>query len=233
MKNHTDVLIFHRVPSQRTLRQGGYSMAAGKRKNGIDVSDNNGIINWKAAKADGVEFAILRATRGSGKTDYQFYNNAAGCRDNGIPFDVYKYVYATSRKAAKEEMQKVCELLKKNHISCTIWYDIEDKKIRALGKAAITRLVKAAEAAAAAYGFPLGIYTNKDWYENVIDASAFRNPFWIARYPSSARVTFANAPTAGKVPMKISQTLFGWQWSSKGNVRGIRGYVDMDVIYSR
>lgn len=201
------------------------------KKNGIDVSDNQGIINWTAAKADGVEFAIIRSTRGSGKLDYQFHNNVRGCQENDIPFDVYKYVYAITPAAAKEEIRKVCELLKENDIFCTIWYDIEDKTVRALGKDAITELVKAAEVVVSEYGFPFGIYCNKDWYNNVIDSSAFDNVFWIARYPNSNRVTFEDAPGAGKKPMTITQELFGWQWSSKGNVAGINGNVDLDVIY--
>ena len=35
-------------------------------KRGIDVSDNQGVINWSRVKAAGVEFAVLRSTRGSG-----------------------------------------------------------------------------------------------------------------------------------------------------------------------
>ena len=34
-------------------------------KRGIDVSDNQGVINWSRVKAAGVEFAVLRSTRGS------------------------------------------------------------------------------------------------------------------------------------------------------------------------
>lgn len=109
-------------------------------KRGIDVSDNQGVINWSRVKAAGVEFAVLRSTRGSGKTDYQFVNNVKGCRDNGIPFDVYKYTYALDENAAKEEMKLVCELLKANNICCTVWFDIEEKKLRALGKMPSQRL---------------------------------------------------------------------------------------------
>ncbi len=201
------------------------------RMNGIDVSDNQGVINWPLAKKGGVEFAILRSIRGSGKVDKQFYANVRGCQENDIPFDVYKYVYATTPVKAKDEIRKVCELLKDNNIFCTIWYDIEDKTLRVLGKDAITGIVNAAAAVVEEYGFPFGIYCNTDWYKNVIDSAALNCDFWLARYPSSRRVDFEDAPANGKVPLGIKQELFGWQWSSKGKVAGINGNVDLDVIY--
>lgn len=36
---------------------------------GIDVSDNQGYIDWKKVKTAGVQYAILRSTRGSGNPD--------------------------------------------------------------------------------------------------------------------------------------------------------------------
>ena len=37
--------------------------------NGIDVSDCQGKIEWNKTKKTGVQFAIIRSTRGSGKPD--------------------------------------------------------------------------------------------------------------------------------------------------------------------
>ena len=45
---------------------------------GIDVSDNQGVIDWEQAAAAGVQFAILRSVRRSGKADSQFASNLAG-----------------------------------------------------------------------------------------------------------------------------------------------------------
>ena len=70
---------------------------------GIDVSDNQGIIDWSKVAAAGVQFAILRSVRRSGKTDYQFAANLAGCLQHNIPVSVYKYTYATTEAQAQEE----------------------------------------------------------------------------------------------------------------------------------
>ena len=47
---------------------------------GIDVSKHQGVIDWKKVKADGVEFAILRAGYGReiSQKDMQFENNYKG-----------------------------------------------------------------------------------------------------------------------------------------------------------
>ena len=201
-------------------------------KRGIDVSDCQGVINWKAAKDNGVDFVIIRSTRGSGKIDYQFYNNVLGCRENDIPFDVYKYVYALTEKAAENEMKLVCELLKSNNIFCTVWYDIEYENMKKLGRNAITKIVKAAEKVVTSYGFPFGIYCNKYWYNSVIDNTAFQNDFWIAQYPSSRVLTLTTMSALTEKPA-VKQKLFGWQCSSKGNVDGISGMVDLDFIYQK
>lgn len=201
-----------------------------REKHGIDVSDNQGLIAWDAVKAAGVEFAILRSVRRSGKTDHQFINNVRGCQEQGIPFDVYKYSYALSEAEARKEMRQVCSLLAENDIYCCIWFDAEWSEQRKLGKAAITKIIRAAKDTVEDLGYPFGIYCNLDWYRNVIDTAAFEDDFWVARYPSKETVQFGSVPDMGRQP-ETRQTLFGWQWSSTGRVAGIKGNVDLDIIY--
>ena len=61
---------------------------------GIDVSRWQGVIDWKAVKADGVEFAIIKA----GGSDAGFYKdrtfeqNYAGAKENGISVGAYYFV---------------------------------------------------------------------------------------------------------------------------------------------
>ena len=60
---------------------------------GIDVSKHNGNVNWSHVKADGVEFAIIRAGYGKeiSQKDVQFENNYAGCKSNGVLVGAYWY----------------------------------------------------------------------------------------------------------------------------------------------
>ena len=201
-------------------------------RRGIDVSDNQGTIDWAAVKGAGAEFAILRSVRGSGKPDNRFTANVEGCRAAGIPFDVYKYTYATTVDKGRAEADKVVALLQQHGITdCTVWWDLEDASLRTLGKKTITAITKEVAAVIEAAGYNFGIYCNLDWYKNVIEAASFQyHPFWVARYPSNIQMTFSTRPDLSKAPV-IEHELFGWQYSSKGSVSGIKGNVDLDEIY--
>ena len=73
---------------------------------GIDVSDSQGEIDWKAVKAEGVEFAIIRlgyrgATEGALHLDSLFENNLKGAQAADIDCGVYFFSQATNEKEAK------------------------------------------------------------------------------------------------------------------------------------
>ena len=106
---------------------------------GIDVSDNQGAINW-AQIPKNVDFAILRSVRRSGKADHQFAANLEGCRKRNIPMSVYKYTYAATPEAARQEAQQVVALLQSYGLTGTmVWWDVEDKDVlRPLGAAKLT-----------------------------------------------------------------------------------------------
>lgn len=201
---------------------------------GIDVSDNQGVIDWTKVKAAGVQFAILRSVRGSGKTDYQFAANLAGCQAQRIPVSVYKYTYATSRQAAMEEARQVVALLQSYGLkNMMVWWDVEDRPTQQpLRKANLTACIKAAQAVVKAAGYRFGIYTglyvyNEEWF-NFDQFAAV--PLWVARYPSSTEKTLEYTPAERYKP-NVGRVIWGWQYSSKGKVPGINGLVDLDICY--
>ena len=113
---------------------------------GIDVSDNQGAINWAQIHKN-VDFAILRSVRRSGKADHQFAANLEGCRKRNIPMSVYKYTYAATPEAARQEAQQVVVLLQSYGLTGTmVWWDVEDKDVlRPLGAAKLTECIRAAQ----------------------------------------------------------------------------------------
>lgn len=199
---------------------------------GIDVSDNQGVINWVKVKEAGCQFAILRSVRRSGKADYQFAANVAGCITNGIPIAVYKYMYALTPTQAAEEARQVVALLRSYGLTCPVFIDVEDKSLRTLNKDVLTGLIQSAANVIIGAGYDFGIYTGKSFYEErVFDTAAFDCPFWIARYPSSGYYALADNPPADKYKPTPSQPLVAWQYTSKGRVDGITGPVDLNVCY--
>lgn len=199
---------------------------------GIDVSDNQGVIAWDKVKDAGCQFAILRSVRRSGKTDFQFDANVAGCRKQNMPISVYKYTYAATEGAAAVEANEVVELLKKYNLKCMVWWDVEDRDTLAgIGKAKLTACIKAAEKVITAAGFKFGIYVGLYVYrEKWFDFGQFTCPLWVARYPSTAVKTFGSLPDEKYLP-DVGRPIWGWQFSSNGSVPGISTNVDLDICY--
>lgn len=194
---------------------------------GIDVSDNQGTINWKQVKAAGIDVAILRSVRGNGKADNQFETNFKGCTENNIAIGVYKYSYATTAADAVIEAKQVVELLNNRKLQCKVWIDVEDKRQRILTKAALTAIIKAFRDIIVNAGYEFGIYCNQDWYNNVLDITqlnSFNRNWWIARYGANN-----GSPDYSYKPQMANA---GWQYTSNGRVNGISGYVDRNEYYA-
>lgn len=199
---------------------------------GIDVSSNQGTIDWKKVKAAGCDFAILRSTVKSGAADKQFAANAAGCITWDIPMEVYKYTYALTPTQDVEEAQQVISLLRSHGLTCRVWWDVEDNSLRSLNKGVLTGLIQSAADTIIGAGYEFGIYTGKSFYEEkVFDTDAFTCPMWIARYPNSGYFSLADNPPADMYKPTVAQPLFGWQYTSKGRVDGIGTVVDLNVCY--
>ena len=188
-------------------------------KKGIDISVWQGNINWEKVKSAGIEFAMLRCGFGknSHQKDTQFETNYKNAKAAGVPVGVYHYSYATSVADAEKEADFCLSLLKGKQFEYPIAFDIEDKIQRDLGKELISKIIVAFCEKVEKAGYYVCIYANKDWLVNRIDTYCkTRYDVWIAEWT--------------KKPTYNGQ--FGlWQYSSKGNVNGISGNVDMNIAY--
>lgn len=202
---------------------------------GIDVSDNQGVIDWEQVATAKVSFAILRSVRRSGKADHQFAAYLESCRKHNIPVSVYKYTYATTQDAARQEAQQVVELLRSHHLTGTmVWWDVEDKDmLRPLGATKLTECIRAAQEVIMAAGYGFGLYVGLYVYkEHWFDFNAFSGTrLWVARYYKGYRtMQFAEAPDQSYKP-SVDRCLTVWQYTSCGEVAGIKGDVDLNIAY--
>ena len=203
---------------------------------GIDVSDNQGTIDWSKVAAAGVQFAVLRSVRRSGKADYQFSTNLAGCRQHNIPVAVYKYTYATTEAQAQEEVRQVISLLQQYSLPAgtMVWWDVEDRDtLQPLGREKLTALIQTAKAVIEAAGYRFGIYVGLYVYqEGWFDFNQFAAaPLWVARYYNGYNaMPFDTDPDQAKKP-EVGRALWGWQYTSTGRVPGINGNTDLDICY--
>lgn len=195
-------------------------------KKGIDVSKYQGQIDWDVVKANGIEFAIIRAGFGTSTMDQCFTRNIQECIRVGMPVGAYWFIYGVNESDAIKNADKFHEILSqyKNHITMKVWCDLEydtdanaKKKGVTLTKEIRTRMVVAFCERMKHYGYEVGNYTNKDYMVSKFnDLSQY--PIWYARYDV----------TEQKVLSECKPML--WQYTSKGTVPGIKGDVDMNLM---
>lgn len=185
-------------------------------KKGIDVSHHNGTINWNKVNT---QFCIVRA--GYGRETYQkdlfFEKNYRCCKARKIPVGAYWYSYATSVAEAAKEAEVCLQVIAGKQFEYPIFFDIEEKKQFALGKAACTAIAKAFLERVEKAGYYVGIYSSKNGLENFIDKSVReRYAVWVAN-------------------VGVSQTSYRgaamWQYSWTGKHSGIKGDVDCNYCY--
>lgn len=193
-----------------------------KTKIGIDVSKWQGEIDWKAVKAAGVEFAMLRIGYqtdydGTYEVDPYFEANIKAAKEAGVPVGVYFYSYAKNTKQAKEQADWVIEHLKGNTLDLPIAYDWESwnsfnktgMSFYTLNQCANVFLKSLEEA-----GYKGMLYSSKNYLETMWYPSKY--DIWLAQY--NTRVTYEGEYTI-------------WQMSDAGKVDGIKGDVDLDILY--
>lgn len=189
---------------------------------GIDVSSYQNKPDWtKVAKA-GYKFAILRVHQKSG-IDSSFEYNYKRCKSNGILIGGYKYSYALTPAQAIDEAEDVIAALNGRGLDFPVFYDLEWSNQRKLGKQAIENIAVAFLTRIKKAGYKVGIYCNLDWYNNVLSDALKQYDCWIARYPAND-----NGSTQERSRPSVG---VGWQYSSKGEVPGINGNVDMNMFY--
>lgn len=193
---------------------------------GIDVSGNNGAIDWSkvAQNPTKIDFAFIKATEGVGFTDSTFLTNAKAAKDNGIKIGYYHF--ATLNKTdniadAKSEADYFMSVIKKAPAAdLPLILDIETNKVM-LGKAQVQDWIKTFFAEMAAGGYAnTALYS----YTPFLDANLPANhslggiKLWIAAYVNLAKPKLPNGWS----------NYWIWQYSSKGAITGIKGNVDLN-----
>lgn len=198
---------------------------------GIDVSHHNGVIDWQQVKTSGVKFAILKCMyeAQSHRIDERFEANYKGCTENGIQTGVYIFIASASIKDPQGDADALLKHLKGRSLPLGIWLDYESGVLRCIGPERIRDLTKIYTQKFKAAGYKVGIYCNKDWFDNVIHPELKQDfKFWIARYPKNDIGQYNDSSTLKpKMPECIA-----WQYSSKGKVPGIKTNTDLNVDFS-
>jgi len=202
-------------------------------ENGIDISQHNGDINWAELKKTKTKYIIVRvgcrgyAAKGTLLKDKVFDENITNSLKNGFETGVYFYSQAVTEAEAKEEANFVLQYIKDYKFQLPVYYDYEfatysgrlDTAWRngTLNKEKMTNNALAFCNTIEDAGYKAGIYASKSFYEdNLIPDKLDSYAIWVAHYNS--KTTYSGEYQA-------------WQYSAKGKVDGIDGYVDSNFIY--
>lgn len=160
---------------------------------GIDVSENNGFVDWESVAAAGVEFAIIRLGWGKRHLDSRFYENINGAINAGLKVGVYYYSEATDASEARAEADFALYVMQDAGITpdmleMGVWFDEENdswKSERLTDSDEITDICTTFINTLEEAGYHCGLYANYDYLTNVIDMSRLAGvPVWCAQYNS-------------------------------------------------
>ena len=190
---------------------------------GIDVSYAQGAVDWKKVKASGVEFVMMRSSRGALSDtrpiaeDTTFRYNVTEATKAGLKVGVYHYLYAHTVSEAKKEAKFLIKTISPYKITYPVVLDIEEQSQANLGKETLTKIAKAFLDEINAAGYYAMLYSNKSWLTTYFDMSKLSGyEVWLAQWNTVPTYT-------GDFGM--------WQYTCKGIVSGIDGYVDLNLSY--
>ena len=191
---------------------------------GIDASHHNGTPDWAAAKADGVKFAIVKATEGQTFVDNRYAANRSQAASVGLPFTAYHFARPdkTANDAVLEANHFVATAkLTRNHLLPVL--DLESTG--GLGPRALRRWVKAwLLRVEQRLGVKAIIYTSPSfWVDRMGNSRWFAHNgyrLWVAHW-HVAKPSVPAQNWGGR-----GWTL--WQHDNCGSVAGFDGCVDLD-----
>ena len=195
---------------------------------GVDVSAYQGDIDWNAAYADGVDFAILRAgVTNNGDANFRqdatFEQNYRDASAAGVKLGAYLYTSAVNKSEMKADIDALLSTIKGKTFDMPIYIDVEANRQTNLSKAALTELVKYGCELLSEAGCKAGVYASINWFKNNIDTNLLSNTdceIWLAFWPDNPD------------NYNLSDFCVTWQYTDSGKVEGMTGNIDKDYRYA-
>ena len=190
--------------------------------NCVDVSEWNGLVDWIAAKADGVEYALVRCGFGRDmetQDDKYFTINMENALEAGIKVGVYFYSYAQDEDAAISEALHCLRLIApyRDKLSLPVFYDVEENSIEDHVEETVPAFTKILKGE----GYNVGVYATGYWFTHCLQYVAI-DYLWIAYWGNDD----------GEPHTKPDYSDI-WQYTSRGSVEGIGdNCVDCNILYN-
>lgn len=193
---------------------------------GIDVSENNGAINWDLVKTNNptIDYVFIKVTEGATRRDTRAYENALGCQRNKIEFGYYHFAFPNGidpvQDATSEADFFLSQLSNLPKATMSPVLDIESNpgnfnrnQVQTWIKTFLDRLKSKGYSKVVLYSF--APFLNDNLPDNHILGNV---PLWLAAYVNSLL----------PILPKGWSTFFIWQFVGTGRVNGISGDVDIN-----
>lgn len=195
-------------------------LVATNTKKIIDISSYQGTIEWEKVKNE-IDGVIVRVGFGYKTEDSKLKYNIEELNRLKIPYGIYLYSYAENKMEALEEAKFTNKLIDKYKINPTlgIYYDIEEfyikgKKVN-ISKETYQKIIETYINYLSEY--QVNVYTYAKMYKYKFNEETKKYITWIAQY--NYYFTYKNQ-------YKM------WQYTDSGIVNGIKGKVDINVMFN-
>jgi lysozyme len=205
-------------PATSAVEQADIACAAGVTVKGMDVSYYETSVDWNAAHAAGIDFAIIRVTDGTQYIDPKFPEYWAGARDAGVIRSAYQFFRPAEDPIAQADLllQRMGPL-QPGDLPPVIDVEVNGGLTTDQVAAAVRAWVSHVQAA---IGRPPIIYAGLySWHDLTASADITTSPLWVAQYTTAA---------CPDIPVPWTQWLM-WQYTSTGSIDGVPGMtLDLD-----
>lgn len=178
---------------------------------GIDISVWQRDINLAQAKAEGVNFTIIRGAYGN-KKDPAFETLYQRAKSNGLGVGVFWWTRAVNEAQAREEAQILIDnVLRGKQFEYPIYIDVEDSLLQNLGKAKVDAIITSALTTLEKAGYYAGFYMNRNWYNNYCNGASLSKRFtcWLAQWSSAEVSNFPMWQFGGKTNYQRTNKVAG------------------------
>jgi lysozyme len=189
---------------------------------GIDVSNNQGVIDWAqvaAARVDQtpVTFVLLKRSQGTNFTDQYFAANWGGAKQHNLERGAYHFAVPARNTPEAEAAYFLAQLpALATYDQLALDYEPDEAAYQLHPDDWMLRFCAKVEAAT---GVTPMIYTNKSIAAMTTNTALARYPLWLACID-------------GPIPARIGvwPTIALWQYRWTGRVAGIAGNVDLNKL---
>lgn len=180
---------------------------------GIDISSHNGIVDLAQAAGDGVEFAWIKATEGVTFRDRNFSRNHYLAGKAGMKRGAYHFFRFD--KDGVEQAMNFLEAIGPRHLEMGVAIDIESSgNPEDIDDETVRERIASMVDYLNLRGVAPTLYCNKKDYYRYMADSFPGNSLWICSLSED----------------QTSSDCTFWQFSHTGTVKGIKGYVDLNVF---